>query len=159
MTDSFRPTSFTLERRISDWDTTFLDGQVRALIASTGYKGIVEVKFPITYQKVVVRTVRHPWIERLSTLTGLNAGRAYDVVVSTWPCVQSGHGTGGSPSQQQGRFDEHAWWDMWKGAIQNAVLKQKSGWISIEDVMEAEMGWEAAKPTKAWGAASGWISS
>lgn len=49
-----------LERKVINWDTSYINEQIHALIASTGYRGTVEVTFPITYSKVVVRKGKSP---------------------------------------------------------------------------------------------------
>jgi len=46
--------SFTIERRVTGWDTNFIEQKIRALVESSKYRGDVTVTFPITNSRVEV---------------------------------------------------------------------------------------------------------
>jgi hypothetical protein len=50
--------SFMLERVVANLDINWLEGQIRSLIASMAYKGVVTVSFPVTHAKVRRKTGR-----------------------------------------------------------------------------------------------------
>ena len=47
--------SFVLERCVTNWDMSYLEGRLLSLVSSTGYPGRVTVTFPLTHSKVVIR--------------------------------------------------------------------------------------------------------
>lgn len=38
---------------------------------------------------------------------------------------------------------EKRWWDTWGPPIRDAMLRRKTGWVTVEDWMEYAMGFEA----------------
>ncbi len=47
---------FVLERQVVNADLAWLEGQVRSLVATTDYRGVVAVSFPVTHARVVVQS-------------------------------------------------------------------------------------------------------
>lgn len=125
--------TFTLERVVANLDTSWLEGQLRSLVAATEYKGIVTVQFPITHAKVVVQNPDK--VNKFFTsVTALFAGKAkYEVVKAVWPFATAKNGDSGRKVLVQ---SEKTWWDEWKDPIRFAVLTRRHGWITNEDKLE-----------------------
>ncbi|OIW32493.1 hypothetical protein CONLIGDRAFT_630176 [Coniochaeta ligniaria NRRL 30616] len=128
--------SFTLERVVANMDVEWLEGQIRSLVASTGYKGVVEVRFPVTHAKVVVQNPDR--VNRFFTsVTTLFAGkRRYEVVKAVWPFATHKNGEAGRRCVVQ---SEETWWREWKDPIRHAVVTGRHGWVTSEDKLEAIM--------------------
>jgi hypothetical protein len=127
---------FTLERVVANMDLNWLEGQIRSLIASTEYKGLVTVSFPVTHSRVVVQNPDK--VNKLFTaVTALFAGkRKYEVVRSVWPFATHPHGEQGRKCVVQ---SEETWWNEWKDPIKYAVATKRNGWVTNEDKLEAIM--------------------
>ena len=52
--------SFSLQREVVNWDTTYLESQIRVLIENLNYVGEVTVTFPLHHYKVVVASSYPP---------------------------------------------------------------------------------------------------
>lgn len=103
--------TFTLERVVANLDQNWLEGQIRSLIAATGYKGLVNVQFPVTHARV---TVQNPdKVNKFFTsVTALFSGKArYEVVKAVWPFANAKNGEPGRKCIVQ---SERTWWDEWR---------------------------------------------
>ncbi|KAK0643526.1 hypothetical protein B0T16DRAFT_333567 [Cercophora newfieldiana] len=128
--------TFTLERVVANLDINWLEGQIRSMIASIGYKGNVTVSFPITHARV---TVQNP--DRLNKFfTGVTAffsgKRKYEVVKAVWPFATNKPGEAGRRCVVQ---SEETWWREWSVPIKYAVANKRVGWVTNEDKLEAIM--------------------
>jgi hypothetical protein len=128
---------FTLERNISNWDTPYLEGRLHSLIASTGYRGQVEITFPMTHSQVVIHSPDK--VNRLFTnVTHLFTGtKKYATLKAIWPYASAPPGVGDRAFAVQ---SEESWWNEWKDAIKYAVLTKRKGWVTVEDQLEILMG-------------------
>ena len=54
LSDTKAAYSFSIERRVTAWDTDFLEQRIRGLIESTMYRGDVAITFPVTNSRVQV---------------------------------------------------------------------------------------------------------
>lgn len=128
--------SFTLNRVVANLDTPWIEGQLRSLIASTGYKGVVTVTFPVTHARVVIQTPDR--VNRFFTsVTTLFSGKnKYEVVQAVWPFATSRNGTDGRRCIVQ---SEATWWKEWKDSLRYAVATKRRGWVTNEDKLEALM--------------------
>jgi hypothetical protein len=106
--------SFVLERAVANLDTGWLEGQIRSMVAATGYKGNVTVSFPVTHAKVVVQSPDR--VNKFFTsMTTLFAGKArYEVVKAVWPFATA---RPGEPDRQFAVQSEERWWREWKDPI------------------------------------------
>lgn len=124
---------FTLERVVTNWDTHYLESRLHSLIASTAYRGQVEITFPMTHSKVIVHSPDK--VNRLFTnMTHLFTGtKKYAVVKAVWPYASVPPDAG---DRQFAVQSEERWWNDWKDAIRHAILSRRQGWVTIEDRLE-----------------------
>ncbi|KAI9893715.1 MAG: hypothetical protein M1814_005931 [Vezdaea aestivalis] len=152
--DRSTPKTFTLTRAVVNWDTEYLDGQIRGLIAATKYNGQVDVTFPLANSKVVVHspTNGNQFLSKImSTFMGVNQ---YEVATAVWPYATQAPGAQHSQSIPRtcAVQSEDLWWRNWKDTIRYAILSQKQGWLSTDDFIEGAMGGYARIPEgKPWG--------
>jgi hypothetical protein len=141
---------FTVERTVANWDTEYLEGRLRALIASTGYRNQVTITFPMTHTKVVVQSpdkVNRLFTNVQSLFTGT---KRYEVVKIVWPYASV------PPGEDDRKFavqSEESWWNDWKDAIRHAILSGRKGWVTVEDRLEFLMA-----PDKDKGKVKNWDS-
>lgn len=158
--------TFTLTRVALNLPCAILEGQVRNLIAATKYRGKVAVEFPLLHRTVVVQRQNGNWFTNLLKITPT---RSFDVVESVWTVggvgasvgageegegLVGGSGSGNdSDGERNGRAGLVAqeWWKEWQGAIWNAVLAGRQGWVTVEDYMEARMGIREKEKPREWG--------
>lgn len=128
--------SFALERVVANMDLEWIEGQVRSLVAGTGYKGLVSVTFPVTHAKVVVQNPDR--VNKFFTsVTTLFAGkRKYEVVKAVWPFATHKNGEPGRRCVVQ---SEETWWKEWRDPIRYSVVTKRHGWVTNEDKLEAIM--------------------
>ncbi|KAF4631680.1 hypothetical protein G7Y89_g6451 [Cudoniella acicularis] len=124
---------FTLDRQITNWDTSYLEGRLLSLVNSTQYKGQVSVTFLVTHARVLVRAPDK--VNRLFTnVTKIFTGvKKYEVVKSVWPYADVPRG---QPGRKCAIQEEEMWFNEWKNAIRHAVLMRRKGWVTIEDRVE-----------------------
>ena len=143
---------FTLERKVVNWDTEYLEGQIRSLAASTNYQGDLSITFPVTYSKVVVSVGNDPksfmadiykLIEKAVTAT-----TRYGMVQSIWPYATSAPDSVDNGERVCAVQNERAWWRAWQMAIRNGILAKKIGHVTVEDRMEAAIGYRAPERKK-----------
>ncbi|KAI1490411.1 hypothetical protein F5X96DRAFT_636555 [Biscogniauxia mediterranea] len=128
--------TFTLERVVANLDTNWLEGQIRSLVATTNYKGIVNVQFPVTHSKVVIQNPDK--VNKFFTsVTALFAGKAkYEVVKAVWPFANAKNGEPGRKCVMQ---SEKTWWEEWRDPIKYAIATKRQGWVTNEDKLECIM--------------------
>ncbi|KAH8686016.1 hypothetical protein BGZ60DRAFT_365784 [Tricladium varicosporioides] len=124
---------FTLDRVVTNWDTSYLEGRLLSLVNSIHYKGQVIVSFPVTHARVLVRSPDK--VNKLfSNVTKMFTGvRKYEVVKSVWPYADIPRG---EPGRKCAIQEEEMWFNEWKNAIRHAVLMRRKGWVTIEDRVE-----------------------
>ncbi|KAK3940637.1 poly(A) polymerase [Diplogelasinospora grovesii] len=134
--DSGPVKTFTLERVVANLDTNWIEGQVRSMIASTAYKGVVSVTFPVTHSKVVVQNPDK--VNKFFTsVTSLFSGkRKYEVVKAVWPFATH---KSGEPGRRCVVQSEETWWREWRDPIKYAIATKRQGWVTNEDKLEAIM--------------------
>ncbi|KAH8912847.1 hypothetical protein BR93DRAFT_922814 [Coniochaeta sp. PMI_546] len=128
--------TFTLERVVANMDVEWLEGQIRSLVAGTGYRGVVAVNFPVTHAKVVVQNPDR--VNRFFTsVATLFAGkRRYEVVKAVWPFATHKNGEPGRRCVVQ---SEETWWREWKDPIRYSIATKRHGWVTNEDKLEVIM--------------------
>ncbi|KAI2635999.1 hypothetical protein GGS21DRAFT_538881 [Xylaria nigripes] len=129
--------TFTMERVVTNFDYNWLEGQIRGLVASTNYTGMVTVQFPVTHARA---TVRNPDKANkfFTSITTLLAGKAkYEVVQAVWPFANAKNG---EPGRKCTVLSEQAWWKEWRDPIKFAILQKRQGWVTNEDRLECIMG-------------------
>ncbi|KAF7532211.1 hypothetical protein G7054_g8152 [Neopestalotiopsis clavispora] len=128
--------SFVLERVVGNMDTNWLEGQIRSLVASTSYKGVVTVTFPVTHSRVVIQTPDkvNKFFTSVSTL--FNGRSKYEVCKAVWPFATHRNGEPGRRCIVQ---SEKTWWEEWKDPIKYGVGTKRNGWVTNEDKLECIM--------------------
>ncbi|CAK7245693.1 MAG: hypothetical protein STHCBS139747_007281 [Sporothrix thermara] len=128
--------SFVFERQVANMDIGWLEGQIRSLVATTGYKGVVTVAFPVTHARVVVQSPDK--VNKFFTsVTKLFTGKStYEVVKAVWPFATH---KSGDPGRKFAVQSEEMWWKEWRDPIRHAISTKRSGWVTNEDKLEALM--------------------
>lgn len=141
--------TFALERVVSNLDTNWLEGQLRSLVAATGYRGVVNVQFPVTHARVVVQNPDR--VNKFFTsVSALFMGKSrYEVAKSVWPFADR---KSGEPGRECVVQSERAWWEEWRGPIMSALTARRKGWVTNEDKLECIMESKGkGLPTIDWG--------
>jgi hypothetical protein len=127
---------FTLERKITNWDTSYLEGRLLTLISSTKYGGRTTVSFPLTHSKVVIHSP-DKYNRFFSNVTKAFTGsHKYEVVQSIWPYADVGRETGTGHGRRCLVQDEERWFLEWRSVIRYAVMGKRKGWVTSEDRLE-----------------------
>lgn len=127
---------FVLERVVANMDVQWLDGQIRSMVATTGYNGVVMVTFPVTHAKVVVQNPDKVNKFFTSVTTLFSGKRTYEVVKAVWPFATH---KAGEPGRRCVVQSEETWWKEWKDPIRYAIVTKRHGWVTNEDKLEAIM--------------------
>ncbi|KAL1893186.1 hypothetical protein Sste5346_006618 [Sporothrix stenoceras] len=128
--------SFVFERQVANMDIGWLEGQIRSLVATTGYKGVVTVTFPVTHARVVVQNPDKVNKFFTSVATLFTGKSTYEVVKAVWPFATH---KSGDPARKFAVQSEEMWWKEWRDPIRYAVSTKRSGWVTNEDKLEALM--------------------
>jgi hypothetical protein len=125
--------SFALDRTVTNWDTSYLEGRLLSLVNSTSYGGRVAVTFPLTHCRVVIKNPDK--VNRFfSNVTKVFTGtRKYEVVKSVWPYADVARGEHGRKCTVQ---EEETWLRDWSDSIRQAILGRRRGWVTAEDRLE-----------------------
>lgn len=124
---------FTVERVVANLDTNWIEGQLRSLVASMEYKGVVTVQFPVTHSHIVVQNpdkVNKFFTSVASLFSGKNK---YEVVKVVWPFATSANG---EPGRQCVVQSESKWWAEWRDIVRYAIATKRNGWVTNEDKLE-----------------------
>jgi hypothetical protein len=145
--------SFTLERCVANWDTEYLEGQIRSLVAATRYKGDLEITFPQLFSRVIVNPSGPPnkwlsWLPKTLTAPDQREFPTTEPVKVIWPYANSPPGTTGRVCAT---MTEQEWWMAWKVPLRNAVLTKRQGAVTEADWVDAAMGLKVPDPWKNWG--------
>lgn len=136
--------SLTLTRTILDFDTltSMLEGNVRTLLASLGYRGKLEVSFPLAYRDVVVHKRAGNW---LVGLLGIYPVKKYEVAEAVWE-LRGYEGEVGAGSKIA-----ESWWREWEGPLREAVLGKTKGSVGVEEWVAWRMGERRDAKKGEWG--------
>uniref|UniRef100_A0A8H7KD76 Uncharacterized protein n=1 Tax=Bionectria ochroleuca TaxID=29856 RepID=A0A8H7KD76_BIOOC len=134
--DPAEPKSFVLTRTVAHLDTMFIEGQLRSLISSTGYKGNLSITFPTTHARVVVRSADKVHKVVTSFKTMFKPKSKYDVAQAIWPFATAPMGTEGRQFTVQ---SEESWFREWRDPIKYAIVTKRHGWVTNEDKLEVLM--------------------
>jgi hypothetical protein len=147
--DSSTVKLFALDRVVANLDTEWIEGQVRSLVASLNYRGVVDVTFVVTHSRVLVQNPDRV-NQFFTSVTSLFSGKnKFEVVKAVWPFATTKNGEPGRRCVVQ---SEEIWWREWKGPIKYAISQKRNGWITVEDKLEAVMeGKGAGTETIDWG--------
>lgn len=131
--DSAGIKQFALDRIVTNWDTSYLEGRLLSLISSTSYKGHVQISFPLTHSRVVVHSpdkVNRFFSNVAKVFTGT---KKYEVIKSVWPYADIARG---EPGRRCAVQEEEVWFADWRDAIRHAVIGKRKGRVTVEDRLE-----------------------
>jgi hypothetical protein len=136
-----------------NWNTEYIEGRLRSLLASVGYRGHVSITFPIANSEVVVHSA--PTKMRLvsNLLSTVMETKQYDVVKAYWPYATLGHDASNGAPRLCAVQSEEAWWKEWNAVIRKGVLARRSGWLSLDDQIELAMNptGDVSENVREWG--------
>lgn len=114
---------------------------LKDLARSTGYRGTINVKFPVTYHKVHVRPdnqitrLRYNkfvrWFFYLTFLWLFSwpilwfITYRYNLVRSEWPLSMTTE-----DGRKQYIVDEDSWFERWREAIRRSVMSRRQDWVT-----------------------------
>ncbi|KAJ0165637.1 hypothetical protein CTA2_10536 [Colletotrichum tanaceti] len=130
--------SFALGRVVANMDALYIEGQIRSLIASTQYKGQINISFPVTHANVKIKSAEKPSKLYLGMKNLFSSKHKYEVVQSVWPFASARNGEDGRRCMVQ---SEEVWWREWRDSIKYAVAqkRQNGAYVTNEDKLEALM--------------------
>jgi hypothetical protein len=131
---------FTLTRQLSNWNSTYIEGQIRSLIASTGYDQPVTVTFPVKYAKVVVYPPKSSQSFFTTLVSPLLEKRRFEIIRAVWPYASLPPGANAAAA---GRLcvaqTEEMWWEEWRDVLRWSIVNKRNGWVTIDDIAEYRM--------------------
>lgn len=128
--------SFALDRVVANLDTEWIEGQLRSLVASLNYRGVLDVQFVVTHSRVVIQNPDKV-NQFFTTVTSLFAGKnKFEVVKAVWPFATTKNGEPGRRCVVQ---SEDIWWREWRDPIKYAISQKRQGWVTVEDKLEVVM--------------------
>jgi hypothetical protein len=129
-----------MNRQVSNWNTSYIEGQIRSLIASTGYTRNVTVKFPLKYSKIVVYPPRASESFFTNLFSPLLEKKRYEVIDAVWPYASM---PPAADAAAAGRAcivqTEEAWWEAMRNVLKWSIVNKRKGWVSADDIMEYYM--------------------
>jgi hypothetical protein len=152
--------SFILEREVPNWNTPLLEGRIRNLLASLKYRGKITVSFLVSHATVIVTTGGQDsgFVNRLVSMVS-DAKKRYSVIRAIWPYASMApsslaivmEGRGG-PRRVCAVQSEEQWWDAWSSVLASAILEKRTGWVTVDDLLEEAMfERKSVKSAKEWG--------
>lgn len=146
--------SFSLKRRVVNFDQDGLEGLIRNAVATTRYQGTLDISFPLTFAEVVVqqgeakKSLKDIFYWSMESPAKKDPTKRYDCVEVTWPFANV-------PANEAGRRcavqNEQDWWARWKDAVRSAVLAKRHGHVTLEDCVDVAMWVVVSEPAKDWG--------
>ncbi|KHN94915.1 uncharacterized protein MAM_07142 [Metarhizium album ARSEF 1941] len=144
---------FTMERRVEgyDWDT--LRRRLEGLVRATNYRGHVQIEFPVRHSMVHVyndcrinRWRLTPWIARLFVVTLIFVftwpflylcTKRWETVTTEWRMSEA---TAVPGRRKYVSLSEEAWYGLWAGTIQRAMLDRRRGLLDQGDLARTRRG-------------------
>lgn len=149
-----RTFSFSLKRRVVNFDQAGLEGLIRNTVATTRYQGMLTIDFPLTFAEVVVqqgevkKSLKDMFYWSMRPPAKNDPTKRYDCVDVIWPFSNV-------PANEAARRcavqSEQDWWASWKDPVRSAVLAKRHGHVTLEDRIDVAMGIAAPEPAKDWG--------
>ncbi|KAH7413971.1 hypothetical protein DE146DRAFT_14042 [Phaeosphaeria sp. MPI-PUGE-AT-0046c] len=155
--------AFILERQVINWNTPFLEGRVRSLVASLKYRGNITVSFPVSHTAVVVTPDSQGAGFVTKLFSKVSDKKKYSVVRAVWPYASMASSSLAAAVESQGGprrvcavQSEEGWWESWSSVVAAAIAEKRQGWVTVDDLLdEAMFGSKSeGKAAKDWGANS-----
>ena len=139
--DKSQHKSFTIRRTITGWDTEYIEGQLRMLLASKiGYTGQVKISFLLTHSVLTIHTPNPPgFLDHAASVIFSGKKREvqrYETVKSVWVYSTFVRAENGERKRISAVKSEAEWFSYWKQAIRLAICEKRKGWVSAEDRMD-----------------------
>ena len=102
--------SIVLERTIKNWDTAYLEGAIRTMIAKLDYRGDVQITFPVQHSKLVIKramTAKN-WFEQLAPTL------VFETVEVAWSYANVPSDDESGEVRRCIGQSERAWWQDWQ---------------------------------------------
>lgn len=133
--------SFVLQKEYSNWDTQFLEGRIRILLASLVDNGEdienITISFSATHTHVVVLPPQTDVVHQLFSF--LSPSKKFAVVKAVWPYANTATERPDGIPRRCAVQSEDDWWRVWRPIIAMGVMKRKNGWLGTEDIMDMAM--------------------
>jgi hypothetical protein len=132
--------SFVITRKLVNWDTDYILGQIHGLLQSCGYKppSHIEITFPVQHHQTIIKGEQSFGSVLRSAFIG---SEKYEVEVC-WPYATHSAEDSDGESRSQRQFlvrSEIGWFRDWKPVLKAAILGRKRGWVGADDYMEVMM--------------------
>ncbi|KID85748.1 hypothetical protein MGU_07056 [Metarhizium guizhouense ARSEF 977] len=143
---------FTVERKVEGYDWDALGARLEGLARAANYRGRVEVRFPVRQARVHVysdcrvnRWRLTPWVVAAFTFSLafvlawpvlFLATRRWETVTAEWRMSDVDVEAGGAPGGRRRyvSLGEEAWYAVWAGTIQRAMLERRRGLLDQGDL-------------------------
>jgi len=138
---------FIFKRTVTNWDTEYLAGQIRQMLISKGFRGALDVSFPI-YRSTIVIQSPHPVNALVTGLRSMFVSpKKYEVLSVLWPYAKMPRSVEESfrGSRDCMLQSEDSWWNEWKDAVGYSMLSRRHGWITNEDKVDVAMAGMVSK--------------
>jgi hypothetical protein len=129
-----------------NWNTDYIEGRIRSLLASMGYRGHLSITFPVANAEVAVHSAPTKMKLISNLLSSVMETKKYEVVKAYWPYATLGSDSSHTSRSAPGAAarvcavqSEEAWWQEWSAVIRKGVLAGRSGWLSLDDQIEFAM--------------------
>lgn len=129
-----------LQRETVNWNTQFLEGRIRTLLASLENNHDINsltISFSATHTHVIVTPPQTDVVNRF--LWMFSSVKKFAVVKAIWPYANIASEQLNDVSRQCAVQSEDDWWRVWRPIIAMAVVRRKRGWLCAEDVMDMAM--------------------
>lgn len=138
--DSANDKSFTITRKLTNWDREYIQGRLQGLVQSLSYKGRVEITFPVAHHITILKPAQSFGAALRSTFIG--SDNKYELEIC-WPYANCAPGEDSDGDEGARRTcavrSETGWLRDWRSTIRAAILARKRGWVGTDDWMEMAM--------------------
>ncbi|QDS75234.1 hypothetical protein FKW77_000409 [Venturia effusa] len=145
-----RVKTFSLVRQVTGLDTKYLHEALRSMINNINYRGHLDITFPVENKESRIysstwqnRWRLTPWIYMIFYLTLLFvftwpylffATKRWAVIKVDWAFSRTDANGG---NKRYATISERAWYAVWAGCIEKAVLQKRQGLLTEEDLARA----------------------
>lgn len=132
---------FIFKRTVTNWDTEFLAGQLRQLLISKGFRGHLDITFPVQRSVIVIQSP-HPVNALVTGLRSMFVSpKKYEVLSVMWPYARLPRNVEESfgGSRECMLQSEDSWFAEWRDPIVFAMSRGRRGWVGLEDKVDVAL--------------------